>query len=124
MLHNRRSTDRPEGELAASEPRPLIDPQWRRIVQGLLRAEFSFQNDPANAELSTVFVEDTPVYSELVEHNLALRTNGFRVVGKGPRLVKVQGGRLVVAGHDCHHRRSPRTSTHGPRRAPARRASP
>ncbi len=90
MFPNRRSTDRLDDEHGAVETRPLIDPQWRRIVQGLLRAEFSFQNDPANAELSTVFVENTPVFDELVEHNLALRSNGFRVVGKGPRLVKVQ----------------------------------
>ncbi len=95
MLENRRSTDPTYGSLAARSPesiasRALIDPQWRRVVQGLLRAEFSFQNDPANAELSTVFVEDTPVFNELVEHNVALRSNGFRVVGKGPRLVKAQ----------------------------------
>ncbi len=90
VFPNRRSTDRLDDDSALGEIRPLIDPQWRRIVQGLLRAEFSFQNDPANAELSTVFVEDTPVFNELIEHNMALRTNGFRVVGKGPRLVKVQ----------------------------------
>lgn len=89
VFENLRSTSghRADGSEAA---RPLMDPQWRRIVQGLLRAEFSFQNDPASAELSTVFVEDTPVYQELIEHNRALRANGFRVVGRGPRLVKVQ----------------------------------
>ncbi len=96
VLENRRSTDRPDdersplGSLSMLNDRPLLDPQWRRVVQGLLRAEFSFQNDPANAELSTVFVEGTPVFDELVEHNRALRSNGFRVVGKGPRLVKAQ----------------------------------
>ncbi len=77
-------------DAAADTAQPLIDPQWRRVVQGLLRAEFSFQNDPVNAELSTVFVEDTPVYAELVDHNQRLRSNGFRVVGRGPRLVKAR----------------------------------
>ncbi len=77
-------------DATAETDRPLIDPQWRRVVQGLLRAEFSFQNDPANAELSTVFVEDTPVYAELLDHNQRLRSNGFRVVGRGPRLVKAR----------------------------------
>ncbi len=68
----------------------LLDPQWRRVVAGLLRAEFAFQTDPDRAELDTVFVADTPVFAELTEHNRRLRTAGFRVSGDGPRLLKVR----------------------------------
>lgn len=67
-----------------------LDPQWRRVVAGLLRAEFAFQTDPDRAELDTVFVADTPVFAELTEHNRRLRTAGFRVSGDGPRLLKVR----------------------------------
>ncbi len=67
-----------------------LDPQWRRVVAGLLRAEFAFQTDPDKAELDTVFVADTPVFAELTEHNRRLRTAGFRVRGDGPRLLKVR----------------------------------
>ncbi len=68
----------------------LLDPAWRRVVAGLLRAEFAFQNDPTSAELTTVFVEDTPVFGELAAHNRRLREAGFRVTGQGPRLLKVR----------------------------------
>ncbi len=67
-----------------------VDPQWRRIVAGLLRAEFAFQTDPEHAELETVFVANTPVFAELTEHNQRLRNAGFRVMGDGPRLLKVR----------------------------------
>ena len=67
-----------------------MDPQWRRVAAGLLRAEFAFQTDPEKAELDTVFVADTTVFAELAEHNRRLRTAGFRVSGDGPRLLKVR----------------------------------
>ena len=78
---------------SAADPAPVaggIDPEWRRVVSGLLRAEFGFQTDPDRAELDTVFVADTPVFHELAEHNRRLRSAGFRVSGDGPRLLKVR----------------------------------
>ncbi|MFT7599451.1 MAG: hypothetical protein ACI8TP_002384 [Acidimicrobiales bacterium] len=68
----------------------VLDPAWRRIVAGLLRAEFAFQGDPDSAELSTVFLEDTPVFGELAAHNKRLREAGLRVMGKGPKLLRVR----------------------------------
>ncbi len=59
-------------------------PEWRRIIGGLLRAEFDFQADPGSAELETVFVEKTPLWDELVDHHAKLRAAGVRVTGRGP----------------------------------------
>ncbi len=67
-----------------------IDPEWRRVVSGLLRAEFGFQTDPSHAELATVFVEGTPLFGELSAHNVRLRESGLRVAGEGPKLLKVK----------------------------------
>lgn len=65
------------------------DPGWRRIVSGLLRSEFDFQKTPGKAQFETVFVEGTPLYSELLEHNKRLRKAGLRVDGRGPTLRKL-----------------------------------
>ncbi len=70
-----------------AEERP--SPEWRRIVGGLLRAEFAFQTDPGDAELETVFVSETPLFSELESHNQRLRKAGLSIIGQGPELVKV-----------------------------------
>lgn len=67
-----------------------IDPEWRRVVSGLLRAEFGFQTEPSSAELATVFVEGTPLFGELSAHNVRLRESGLRVSGEGPKLLKVK----------------------------------
>lgn len=66
-----------------------MDPEWRRIVAQLLRSEFSFQTDPNEAELETVFVDGTPLFGELTEHNRRLRRAGLRVTGHGPRVIKI-----------------------------------
>ncbi len=65
------------------------DPEWRRIVGGLLRAEFDCQKTPDRAQFETVFVEGTPLFSELIEHNKRLRQAGLRVEGRGPVLRKL-----------------------------------
>ncbi len=65
------------------------DPGWRRIVSGLLRSEFDFQKTPGKAQFETVFVEGTPLFSELLEHNKRLRRAGLRVDGRGPVLRKL-----------------------------------
>ncbi len=65
------------------------DPEWRRIVANLLRQEFEFQAYPLKAELETVFVDGTPLFGELIEHNKRLRSSGLQVRGEGPVLQKV-----------------------------------
>lgn len=62
------------------------EPEWRRIVGGLLRAEFDCQAEPASAELATVFVEETPLFEEVSNHNVRLIETGLRVQGDGPKL--------------------------------------
>ncbi len=84
----------PVDEVADAEtPLPAVagevDPEWRRIVNGLLRAEFDFQKTPGKAQFETVFVEGTPLFSELLEHNKRLRKAGLRVEGRGPVLKKL-----------------------------------
>lgn len=63
-----------------------VEPEWRRIVGGLLRAEFDCQAEPAVAELATVFVEETPLFEEVSNHNARLIQTGLRVQGDGPKL--------------------------------------
>lgn len=65
------------------------DTEWRRIVSNLLRQEFAFQTEPEKAELETVFVDSTPLFGELQEHNRRLRQSGLQVQGDGPILRKV-----------------------------------
>lgn len=71
-------------------PEPTVDddaePEWRRIVGGLLRAEFDCQAEPASAELASVFVEETPLFEEVSNHNTRLIQTGLRVQGDGPKL--------------------------------------
>ena len=62
------------------------DPEWRRIVGGLLRAEFDCQAEPSSAELASVFVEETPLFEEVSNHNVRLIETGLRVQGDGPKL--------------------------------------
>lgn len=62
------------------------EPEWRRIVGGLLRAEFDCQAEPASAELASVFVEETPLFEEVSNHNTRLIETGLRVQGDGPKL--------------------------------------
>ncbi len=68
----------PDGRVVPSAP------EWRRIIGGLLRAEFEFQSDPGAADLATVFVTGTPLWDELVDHHAKLRAAGVRVTGRGP----------------------------------------
>ncbi len=77
------------GRRGPSEGEP-INPEWRRIVSGLLREEFRFQTEPDEADLGTVFVEGTPLYGELSQHNLRLRQNGLKIRGEGPTVVSVK----------------------------------
>ncbi|NNE97098.1 MAG: hypothetical protein HKN24_13820 [Acidimicrobiales bacterium] len=72
---------------STSEP---VNPEWRRVVSSLLREEFRFQTEPENADLGTVFVEGTPLFGELAQHNLRLRQNGLRIRGEGPTVVSVK----------------------------------
>jgi hypothetical protein len=67
-----------------------VNPEWRRVVSGLLREEFRFQTEPDDADLGTVFVEDTPLFGELQQHNLRLRKNGLKIRGEGPTVVSVK----------------------------------
>jgi hypothetical protein len=77
------------GRRGPSEGEP-VNPEWRRVVSGLLREEFRFQTEPDQADLGTVFVEDTPLYGELAQHNLRLRQNGLKIRGEGPTVVSVK----------------------------------
>ncbi len=63
-----------------------VDPEWRRIVGGLLRAEFECQAEPSKAELASVFVEQTPLFEEVSNHNRRLIETGLRIEGDGPKL--------------------------------------
>lgn len=81
------SVGRPLSDTFAAEED--TSPEWRRIVAGLLRSEFAFQSTPAQAQLETVFVEDTPLFGELRTHNQRLRSAGLRIVGEGPHLNNV-----------------------------------
>jgi hypothetical protein len=63
-----------------------VDPEWRRIVGGLLRSEFDCQAEPARAALAGVFVEETPLFEEVSLHNRRLLETGLRIQGDGPRL--------------------------------------
>ena len=76
--------------LSATFAEEATTPQWRRIVSGLLRAEFAFQTDPGDAELETVFVTETPLFAELESHNQRLQAAGLRITGDGPVLQKVK----------------------------------
>ncbi len=67
-----------------------VNPEWRRVVSSLLREEFRFQTEPENADLGTVFVEDTPLFGELAQHNLRLRQNGLKIRGEGPSVISVK----------------------------------
>ncbi|NNF53692.1 MAG: hypothetical protein HKN03_04530 [Acidimicrobiales bacterium] len=67
-----------------------VNPEWRRVVSGLLREEFLFQTQPGEADLGSVFVENTPLFNELAQHNLRLRENGLRIAGEGPTVVSVK----------------------------------
>lgn len=71
---------------AANPSSVAVDPEWRRVVGGLLRSEFDCQAFPETAELSTIFVEGTPLYREVSDHNRRLLDTGLRVAGKGPVL--------------------------------------
>ena len=62
------------------------DPDWKRVVGGLLRSEFECQAEPAKAELASVFVEETPLFEEVSSHNLRLLDTGLRIEGDGPKL--------------------------------------
>lgn len=77
------------GRRGPSEGEP-VNPEWRRVVSGLLREEFRFQTEPGDADLGTVFVEGTPLFSELSQHNLRLRENGLKIRGEGPMVVSVK----------------------------------
>ncbi|MFW2384120.1 MAG: hypothetical protein ACN4GZ_20375 [Acidimicrobiales bacterium] len=77
------------GRRGPSEGEP-VNPEWRRVVSGLLREEFRFQTEPDQADLGTVFVEDTPLFGELAQHNLRLRQNGLKIRGEGPTVVSVK----------------------------------
>lgn len=63
-----------------------VEPEWRRVVGGLLRSEFDCQSEPSTAALASVFVEQTPLFEEVSNHNRRLIETGLRVQGDGPRL--------------------------------------
>ena len=62
------------------------DPTWRRVVGDLLQAEFRLQSQPADADLESVFVRDTPLYRQAATHHDNLADAGLRIVGRSPRL--------------------------------------
>lgn len=82
-----RLTKRARRLTARLAPVSLVDdPDWKRIVGGLLRSEFECQAEPSKAELASVFVEETPLFEEVSSHNLRLLHTGLRIEGDGPRL--------------------------------------
>ncbi|MGI9614075.1 MAG: hypothetical protein ACR2QO_14290 [Acidimicrobiales bacterium] len=59
---------------------------WVDVVVGLLETEFSFQADPAAADISAVFVAETPLFQKSLEHHQNLAEAGLRIVGRQPQL--------------------------------------
>jgi hypothetical protein len=59
---------------------------WVDVINGLLETEFELQADPATAQISSVFVADTPVFQKSIEHHQNLAEAGLRVVGRHPQL--------------------------------------
>ena len=59
---------------------------WVDVIKGLLETEFSFQADPAAADISSVFVAETPLFRKSLDHHLNLADAGLRIVGRQPQL--------------------------------------
>jgi len=59
---------------------------WVEVVSSLLWTEFDFQADPATASIDAVFVPDTPLHRQSVEHHLSLTDAGLRIIGRKPQL--------------------------------------
>ncbi len=59
---------------------------WVDVVIGLLEAEFSFQADPAAADIASVFIPETPLFVDSFDHHRNLADAGLRIVGRQPRL--------------------------------------
>jgi hypothetical protein len=59
---------------------------WVDVMIGLLETEFSFQADPTAADISSVFVDGTPLFDSSVDHHANLVEAGLRIVGRKPQL--------------------------------------
>jgi hypothetical protein len=86
------------------------DPTWKRVVEDLVQAEFRLQSIPADADLDTVFVPDTPLYRQAATHHENLARADLRIVGRRPRLrsIKPVSGRspatlTVTVDHPERH---------------------
>ena len=102
VLHSGLERDAPDGAVE--------DPEWRRVIDDLLQAEFRFQADPSQAVLSKVFVPDTPLYRQAAGHHASLGEAGLRIVGRSPRLrsIRTVNGRrpttlAITVDHPVRH---------------------
>ncbi|MEM9134213.1 MAG: hypothetical protein AAF962_01035 [Actinomycetota bacterium] len=65
-------------------------------VSSLLLTEFQFQADPGVANMEDVFVPNTPLFRNAVDHHRNLAQAGLRITGRSPQLRDLQ----VVALED------------------------
>lgn len=59
-------------------------------VSSLLLAEFQFQADPGVANMEDVFVPNTPLFRNAVDHHRNLAQAGLRITGRSPQLRDLQ----------------------------------
>ncbi|MEM8924294.1 MAG: hypothetical protein AAGD35_12400 [Actinomycetota bacterium] len=69
---------------------PEIEARWGDVIGELLHTEFQFQADPAMANMEKVFVGDTPLFRNAVDHHRSLADAGLRIVGRSPILRSLQ----------------------------------
>lgn len=65
------------------------DPHWKRVVSDLLQSEYQLQVNPEVAEVSRVFVAQTPLARQAETQSLSLLQAGLRISGRGPKLRRV-----------------------------------
>lgn len=56
------------------------------VVSNLLHTEFGFQADPLAADVSRVFVADSPLGRKAADYHENLASAGLRIVGRSPKL--------------------------------------
>ena len=80
------------------KPVSVDDPQWRRLVNDLLIAEFGLQTDPEAGNLDQVFLDGTPLYRQAAEQHGNLSSAHLRVTGLAPQLRTVETYREAPSG--------------------------
>ncbi len=65
------------------------DPHWKRVVSDLLQSEYQLQVNPEVADVSQVFVADTPLARQAQMQSQSLHEAGLRISGRSPRLRRV-----------------------------------